>query len=64
MVIAPLPAAVLPAFSYILPAITGFDDLITLISYKFWIKYMFFMDYAGSKHVPWGRQAGLLTELQ
>jgi hypothetical protein len=35
IVIELLPAAAVPAFSKILPAIAGLDDLINLISFKF-----------------------------
>ena len=52
MVITGAPALTSPAFSYILPVITGLDDLIALISSKFGSNIYYLSGMEWAKHMP------------
>jgi hypothetical protein len=52
IVITEAPALSPPAFSYILPVITGLDDLIALIIYKFGSNIYYLSGMERSNHMP------------
>jgi hypothetical protein len=64
MVMVEAPALSPPAFSYILPVITGLDDLIALMILKFGSNIYFLSGMERSNHMPLNSGENLLTVLQ